>query len=354
MSVNHFLKMLGGALALAGILSAAHAVPGDTLDVPASPSVLASRSPLFSVTRTDKRLIAVGQRGHILISDDGGKQWQQASVPVSTDLTAVHFPTATHGWAVGHDGVILHSADGGRSWVKQLDGRQAAKLILSHYANHEQKDNPAVVGIVTEAKRMQAEGPDQPFLNVWFDNEKTGYATGSFNLILKTSDGGKSWVPVSELTDNPNGYHLYGISATGSDLYIAGELGLLMKLDRSSGRFAAVATPYKGSYFGVLTKPGLVVAFGMRGNAWRSEDAGKTWQKIETGVQSGLNAGTVLDDGRIVLASQGGNVLVSTNDARTFKPAPDIKPLPIFGVASAGASRLALVGYRGTQIEPLK
>ena len=352
--MNHFLKMLGAVLVLTGPLTAAHALPGDTLDVPASPSSLAAHSLLFSIARTDKRLIAVGQRGHILISDDDGKQWQQVPVPVSSDLTALHFPTAASGWAVGHDGVILHSADGGRSWVKQLDGRQAAKLIVSHYANHEQKDNPAVVGIVTEAKRMLAEGPDQPFLNVWFENEKTGYATGAFNLILKTSDGGKSWVPISELTDNPNGYHLYGISASGSDLYIAGELGLLLKLNRHSGRFAAVATPYKGSFFGVLTKPGLVLAFGMRGNAWRSGDAGKTWQKVETGIQSGLNAATVLADGRIVLASQGGNVLVSTDDARTFKPAPDITPLPIFGVASAGASRLALVGYRGTQIEVLK
>lgn len=352
--MNHFSRMLGCVFVLANTLTAAHAVPADTLDVPASPSALAVRSPLFSVARTDKRLIAVGQRGHILISDDSGKQWQQVPVPVSSDLTALHFPTADQGWAVGHDGVILHSADGGRSWVKQMDGREAARLILDYYANHEQKDNPAVTAIVTEAKRMQAEGPDQPFLNVWFENEKTGYVTGAFNLILKTSDGGKSWTPISELTDNPNGYHLYGISASGSDLYIAGELGLLLKLDRASGRFASLGTPYKGSYFGVLTKPGLVVAFGMRGNAWRSEDAGKTWQKAETGIQSGINAGTVLEDGRIVLASQAGNVLVSSDDAKTFKPAPDIKPLPIFGVAPAGANRLALVGYRGTQIELLK
>jgi photosystem II stability/assembly factor-like uncharacterized protein len=352
--VKQFLNIPGAIVMLASALTVAHAVAGDTLDVPASPSRLASLSPLFSVARADKRLIAVGQRGHILISDDAGRRWQQVPVPVSADLTALHFPTAASGWVVGHDGVILHSADGGRTWVKQLDGRQAAKLIVSHYAHHGPRDSPAVVAIVAEARRMLTEGPDQPFLNVWFENEKTGYATGAFNLILKTTNGGQSWVPISELTDNPNGYHLYGISASGSDLYIAGELGLLMKLDRNSGRFSAIPTPYKGSYFGLLTKPGLVVAFGMRGNAWRSEDAGKTWQKIETGIQSGLNAGTVLDDGRIVLASQNGNVLVSADNARSFRPAHDIKPLPIFGVAAAGASRLALVGYRGTQTATLK
>lgn len=354
MSLSHFFKTLAWAFALASTATAAQAAPKDTLDLPAAISGLAARAPLFSIARSEQRLVAVGQRGHILLSDDGGRLWQQVPVPVSTDLTAVHFPSAMQGWAVGHDGVILHSSDGGRTWVKQLDGRQAAKLILSHYDKHEQRDNPAVAAIVSEAKRMLTDGPDQPFLNVWFENDKTGYAIGAFNLILKTADGGQSWIPISELTDNPKAYHLYGISASGGDLYIAGELGLLMKLERGSGRFGALPTPYKGSFFGVLTKPGLVLAYGMRGNVWRSDDAGRNWQKIETGVLTGLNAGAVLDDGRIVLASQGGNVLVGSSDATSFKPAPDIKPLPIFGIAPAGAGRLALVGYRGTQIETLK
>ena len=57
--------------------------------------------------------------------------WQQADVPVSSDLVAVPFPTPTHGWAVGHDGVVLHSADAGahldaparRPQRRQADGR---------------------------------------------------------------------------------------------------------------------------------------------------------------------------------------------------------------------------------------
>lgn len=338
---------------LASMLTAVQGAPKDPLDVPASFSSLAASSPLFSIAQAGKRLVAVGQRGHILVSDDG-RQWQQVIVPVSTDLTAAHFPIAAKGWAVGHDGVILHSTDGGQSWGRQLDGRQAAKLILSHYERHGQKDNPAIADIVAEAKRMLAEGPDLPFLNVWFEDEKTGYAIGAFNLILKTSDGGKSWVPISELVDNPNRYHLYGISASGSDCYIVGELGLLLKRDHTSGRFVALPSPYKGSYFGVLTKPGLVVIFGLRGNTFRSQDGGQSWQKIETGIQSGINAGAMLQDGRIVLASQGGNVLISTDAARTFKPVAGITPLPIFGIAAAGRDRLALVGYRGAQIAFLK
>lgn len=348
------LPQLLCACMLAGMLAVAHGMPQDPLDVPASFSHLAASSPLFSITQAGKRLVAVGQRGHILISDDDGRQWQQAVVPVSTDLTAVHFPTPAKGWAVGHDGVILHSTDGGRTWVKQLDGRQAAALILRYYEHHGRKDDPSVAGIMVEAERMLAEGPDQPFLNVWFEDEKTGYAIGAFNLILKTTDGGTSWAPISELVDNPNRYHLYGISASGDDCYIVGELGLLLRRDRASGRFIGLPSPYKGSYFGVLSRPGLAVIFGLRGNAFRSEDGGKSWQVIETRIQSSIHAGTILQDGRIVLASQGGNVLISEDDARTFKPVAGIAPLPISGIAPADGDRLVLAGYRGIQTAFLK
>ena len=73
---------------------AASAAPADPLQLPAQPSLLAAKSPLFAITSAGPRLVAVGQRGHILISDDNGAQWQQVPVPVSIDLTAVHFPSA--------------------------------------------------------------------------------------------------------------------------------------------------------------------------------------------------------------------------------------------------------------------
>ena len=95
----------------------------DPLAVPAQPSALASRSLLQGVARAGQRLVAVGQRGHIVHSSDGGGTWQQAKVPVSSDLTAVFFASERKGWAVGHDGVILHTTDGGLSWTLQFDGR---------------------------------------------------------------------------------------------------------------------------------------------------------------------------------------------------------------------------------------
>jgi photosystem II stability/assembly factor-like uncharacterized protein len=291
----------------------------------------------------------VGQRGHILTSDDNGSSWQQAEVPVSTDLVAVHFPSASQGWAVGHDGVILHSADGGRRWQRQLDGRRAADLIVAAYTGR--AGGAETDAALSEARRMQKEGPDLPFLDVWFTDERNGFAVGAFNLIFVTRDGGASWQPASDLADNPKSYHLYGIRAHGDEVYIVGELGLVLRLDRASQRFGAVPTPYAGTFFGLLAAPDLLLAYGLRGNAWRSRDGGRNWQQVHTGVMSGLTGATELPDGRIVLVSQGGQVLVSRDKAASFQAVGGIKPQPIFGVSRAGTGALALVGARGVRVE---
>src|SRR5690348_14553614 len=120
MNARHFLLALAAGTALAG-MAATGAVQGwvDVLDSPALASPLAARGLLNGLASAGDRIVAVGQRGHILWSDDRGAHWQQAQVPVSSDLVAVAFPSPTQGWAVGHDGVILHSADAGKTWTRQ-------------------------------------------------------------------------------------------------------------------------------------------------------------------------------------------------------------------------------------------
>ncbi len=102
--------------------SASHAAKFDVLELPAVASEMASKSLIFAIRKFGDRYFAVGQRGHILFSDDGGDSWTQAKVPVRSSLLDIYFATPELGWAVGHEGVILHSADGGESWVKQYDG----------------------------------------------------------------------------------------------------------------------------------------------------------------------------------------------------------------------------------------
>ena len=336
----------GGLLPVAG--AAAAATPfRDVLDTPAQKSALAARGLVSGLTRAGKRLVAVGQRGHVLLSDDAGTTWQQADVPVSADLVAVCFPSEQTGWAVGHDGVILKSVDAGRSWSRQLDGRGLGEVLVPWYTKSGDSK------WLAEARRFAAQGAENPFLDVWFDDERHGIVVGAFGLMLRTADGGTSWEPLMHAADNPKSLHLYAVRRIGGELFAVGEQGLALKWDREGGRFPALTLPYAGTLFGVVGKGRVVVGHGLRGNVVRSGDGGITWQSVATGVGVGLTAGTVDERGRIVIVSQAGHVLASSDDGASFSPHKIERPTPAAAVASAGPGVLALAGPRGAQALPL-
>ncbi|WP_061503886.1 WD40/YVTN/BNR-like repeat-containing protein [Ramlibacter tataouinensis] len=303
------------------------------LALPATKSELAIRAPLNAVAMAGPRLVVAGQRGHILHSDDG-KTWAQAEVPLSADLTALSFPTPKLGWAVGHEGSVLHTGDGGASWQRQLDGKRIADLLAKHTG--------------------QPANPDQPLLDVWFENEKQGFAIGAFNLILRTEDGGKNWTPWLDRVDNPKAMHLYAIRPAGGTLFMVGEQGLVLKLDRERQRFVRVALPYQGTLFGVTGNANMAVVFGLRGNAWRTTDGGASWSKVETGVAAGISGGVARADGSVVLVSQAGQVLLSPDDGATFRRIPLLNPAPVFALADAGKGHVAMAGLGGVRLEELK
>src|SRR5213595_2772805 len=159
MYVYSISRSLLTALALWGITATgvvAGPLANDPLNEQAKTSVLATQSVFTTITRAGARLVAGGERGLILYSDNQGKTWVQASVPVRVTITSLRFANATRGWATGHGGAILRTDDGGAHWVKQFDGRAITKLL-----------EEGASGLSNERrKRLISEGADKPFLDI--------------------------------------------------------------------------------------------------------------------------------------------------------------------------------------------
>ena len=329
----------------------------DTLDVPARESAFAAKSLLNAVAFTGKRTIAVGQRGHIVYSDDGGKTWAQAKVPVSSDLVAVSFPTPARGWAVGHDGIVLHSSDGGATWVRQLDGRSAGQLMANYYKARADAgalgNADAAAAMVAEVERIAAQGAENSFLDVWFADENNGFIVGAFNLILRTRDGGGTWEPWFHRTDNPNRLHLYAIRKAGGGLYIAGEQGTVLKLDAGGEKFVALDTGYKGTFFGIAGNGDSVTVFGLRGHAFRSTDGGRNWQQTATNLPEGITGAASCSATRLLLVSQSGKLLVSDDAGASFRLVKVEQPSPATAVACLG-DHAVIAGTRGVRVQAIQ
>lgn len=311
----------------------------------------AAGAAMLALTRAGGRLVAVGERGIVLLSDDDAASWRQAKVPVGTTLTGVQFVDDRRGWAIGHLGVVLHTEDGGATWVRQLDGVQAAAIALQaaqQAAREATTDAAEAERQLAAAQYLVDDGPDKPLLDLHFENERTGYVVGAYNLAFRTDDGGRTWKSWLGHIVNPKGLHLYAIEAVGSDLYIAGEQGLLLRSSDGGERFTPVNSPSKGTYFGLVTGTGgELLLYGLRGRAFWSGDAAASWTEVDTGTRTSISAGVRLADGSLLLASQVGELMQSRDNGRSFQPVPHADPQPVADLTQSAAGRLVVASPRG-------
>ena len=314
-------------LSVCSVLAFAAPLPlqaADAATITSIESPKAVTSLLLDIAHAGKRLVAVGDRGHILFSEDAGRNWVQARVPSRQLLTAVYFVDDKHGWAVGHDAQILASDDGGANWELQ----------------HEDLEREA------------------PLLDIWFRDTSTGYAVGAYGALLETSDGGKTWNDVSDRLDNEDGYHLNGITAVkDAGLFVVGEAGSMFRSADWGQTWEKVQGPYEGTLFGALgsASANTLVAYGLRGNLFRSTDFGKSWQQIkllsESGpLEFGLANGSLLKDGTLVIVGHGGSVLTSKDAGRAFTVVNRADRASLAGATDDAAGNLVLVGQGGVHL----
>jgi photosystem II stability/assembly factor-like uncharacterized protein len=273
---------------------------------------------LLDAAQAGTRVVAAGERGQIIYSDDKGGTWRRAKVPTGATLTSLFFFDERYGWATGHDSVILRTSDGGETWEQ------------------------------THAAPQQ----EAPLLDIWFTDRLKGFAVGAYAQFYVSTDGGRTWTKKRVINDD---MHINALSGdAGGMVFIAGESGALYRSVDGGTVWQRLASPYRGSFFGVLKlRAGGVLLLGLRGHLYRSDDNGESWKVIRTGSEASLFGGVEGGKGVVVLVGQDGTVLLSSDYGKTFqlKKQPGGKALSaavrvsdaellLFG--EAGVSRMSL------------
>jgi len=277
--------------------------------LPAMEAPLASKSLMLDIVNiNNKQLVAVGERGHILLSNDA-ITWRQAKVPVRATLTAVYFIDEQQGWAVGHDATILVTQDSGETWQVQ------------QYLPEKEK----------------------PLLDVVFKDNQEGIAIGAYGQLYRTTDGGKNWTSefhgeflfpedleyLEELkNEDEEAYldeqssilaHFNSVFKDGRTLYMVGEVGLIAKSNDFAEKWLPFDEIYQGSFNDIIrTQQGNLLVVGLRGNIFRSSKNGTPWQHVETPTQALLNTIVLGNNGNVYVLGNNGVILESVNDGLNF------------------------------------
>ncbi len=273
---------------------------------------------LLGAARAGDRIVAVGDHGVVLLSDDDGRHFRQAaSVPTRAVLTGVSFADARNGWAVGHRGTVLHTADGGETWTLQ----------------------------------RQDTGVDQPLFSVLFRDAQHGVAVGLWSLMLQTEDGGKTWrktdlpPPPGATRADRNLFRAFA-SPDGAWL-VAGEQGAVLRSTDNGRSWTWLDTGYRGSLWaGTALRDGTLYVAGMRGTVYRSKNQGAHWEKVPSGTASSLTDLVATGEGVAGVGLEGASI--STEGAGLkAKNRPD--RLDLTAVVQAADGQLVSFSARGVQ-----
>ena len=291
---------------------------------------------------------AVGDRGVVWRTDDGGRHWQRQPSGVDCNLQGVCFLNSEFGWAAGglshpythgSAGVVLATRDGGKTWTHD------AKLFV-----------PALHRI----------GFFDPHYGWAIGCRSTMYPSGVFT----TDDGGRSWQPLPG--DNPAGWTTadfldprHGLIAgrngsialvrgreleslgtagpelrafaqtrlsgrTGADGWLVGEGGLVgtvpismppkmgvspltpaPNLPKAARHFDFAALAVRGPQCWIAGSPGTRVFY--------TPDAGRTWSVFDTGSPVPLRAMQFVDDQHGWAAGELGTILATADGGRTWQ-----------------------------------
>ena len=142
---------------------------------------------------------AVGERGAILRTSDGGASWEVRASGTDLSLHGLTFLDAAEGWMAGEGGLIWHTTDGGEKWAPQVSNTRSWLETIT-FVDRQHGWAAGEAGTILHTADggatwgAQESGTQRRLYALAFADARRGWAVGEEGLILHTADGGENWV----------------------------------------------------------------------------------------------------------------------------------------------------------------
>lgn len=347
---------------------------------------------LYGVANEGNTYVAVGSNGSILYSTDGGVTWSDSvNVPWTADSRPwLNDVTRANGEfvAVGADGTIITSPNGVDWTAAALDTPSSLESVAwngsdllvavgtavngasNAYVSDGGPWTPTSTGSATPLNGVHWDADSARFIVVgdqgeiltfdgqtWngvssgsqlrlekagSDNAGTLVAVGDFGTILRSTDQGQSWSPVTEGTRQA----IRGVAISDSRYVAVGEGGIILTGTVGEAPLIAVDASSGAETLNDVAWNGRFIAVGAGGTILGSSD-GSTWDPVASVTGADLSGITSTDGGWTAVGS-GGTVLTSTDGAQWTARASGVTET-LADVAASGGVQVA-VGSGGTVI----
>ncbi|GAA4017952.1 WD40/YVTN/BNR-like repeat-containing protein [Actimicrobium antarcticum] len=264
-----------------------------------NPQVVPGKAHLQDISAWDSRhAVAVGNKGVIVVTVDGGTTWMESPAPksdVANKLMRVLTLPDRQAWTVGEMGALLHSIDFGKSWQRM----RAEEDVGWNDVTFAGSANGWVVGEFGRALRTVDGGTTwvasqtpatSSLMGVAFRDDQNGVAVGLEGVVLVTQDGGTSWHAIKSGTQE----HLLTVAwdAVQRVWIAAGNLGVWVRGDAAAENWVAGRLDERDLswHTKVVVANGKTYFAGSTVGHWN----GKQWQVVTNA--SALQAATTPSD----------------------------------------------------------
>ncbi len=299
---------------------------------------------------------AVGWRGTVLVTTDGGVSWTQRDLfpDFAADLEDVLVLGPGHLLAVGSPPGIFESTDAGISWSAVpnpststlVDVEVVTPGILSAVGTAGQVLRSSDDGASWELRASP--GPNDLREQLWLDSSN-GYVLGLF-LARRTTDGGQSWIPLSGVNEwEPFSEAFFTDASHGT---ILSDSSIWTTTNGGTSWTGEMVHPivYMGNTI-VLGPLHYLVSTNLEGAMlWETTNGGADWTMLLLAGQGGFLDFDRLDDGSLILPSDEGDLYRSTDDGQTWTNAADAAfdpPRGVIGAIGVGPGGSGAAGTSG-------
>ena len=241
-------------------------------------------------------------------------------------LQDVYFMDNQNGLVVGDGGLMLATSDGGKTWEKmEIDMRPPGA--------GQRPGGPPGAGGGGPPPGFGRGGP-APLYNIYFVDENVGFIIGGRGTILKTEDGGKTWARKMAMSSagvgrggNPRGMraNLMGIQMISETTgFIAGTENTILKTtdggetwvgSSERARVGETRNNLEGIWFVSPTTGWVIGSFGI---LLHTADGGENWEKRDPGFDNNLFGIHFLDENTGWISGQEGLILHTTDGGATW------------------------------------
>lgn len=239
---------------------------------------------------TEPETVFFGHHDGLLVSDNGGKDWQPTML-TNTDAMALGVPPSSPQtmYAAGHN-VFVKSNDGGKTWQSVL--ADLPGLDIHAFAVDPENSNKVLAYIVSFGlfgsedggirwEALSVTAPSSIHALTLGKDDQTLYAAAGGAGLWESKDGGRTWAPVQNMPDNgavavayvPANGRLY-VSTLGNSpgLYASDDAGESWKAMGLKGILLAIAvSPLDPEHSIVVNNQGEVFASRDGGLSWSDE-----------------------------------------------------------------------------------